>query len=66
MRKKEEINLCEITWFIDRQHPRYQANVLEVMGCLEQIAGFTFYHPVQGPETIAEAQVHHGSAKRSR
>ncbi len=66
MRKKEDSNVCEIVWFVDRQHPRYQANVLEVMGCLELIDGFTFLHPVQGPETIAEALVHHGSANRRK
>ena len=66
MRKKEEENFCELVWFIDRQHPRYQANVLEIVGCLEHIEGFTFYWPVQGPETIESATLHHGSAPKER
>lgn len=61
MRKKEVGNVCEITWFLDRQHSRLQANVMKLIEHLERIKGFTFYYPVQGPETISAATVHHGA-----
>jgi superfamily II DNA or RNA helicase len=64
MRKKEDNNFCEIVWFVDRQHPRYQANTLGVIGCLECIEGFTFYWPVAGPETIDKATIHQGRKDR--
>lgn len=61
MREKPE-NTCYITWFIDHQHPRYLRNVRTLMERLEKIEGFTFYHPVAGPETIGQALVHKGHA----
>ena len=64
MRKKlhGDENVCHITWFIDSQHPRYFKNVTDLMGRLEKIEGFTFYHPVAGPETIPQALVHQGTS----
>lgn len=59
MREKAE-NTCHITWFCDTQHPRYVRNFREVMSKLERIEGFTFYHPVAGPETIGQALIHKG------
>lgn len=63
MRKKlhGDENVCHITWFIDSQHARYFKNVADLMGRLEKIEGFTFYHPVAGPETIGQALVHQGT-----
>lgn len=60
MRKKEKDNACHLTWFVDRQHPRYLKNVADLMDKLSKIEGFTFYHPCIGPETIGQAQVHKG------
>ena len=64
MRKKlhGDENVCHITWFIDSQHPRYFKNVTDLMGRLEKIEGFTFYHPVAGPETIGQALIHKGTS----
>lgn len=62
MRKKRDTDLCHITWFVDRQHPKYLKNVSDLMGKLEEIEGFTFYHPVAGPETIPQALIHKGKA----
>jgi hypothetical protein len=47
---------------VDRQHPKYLKNVSDLMGKLEEIEGFTFYHPVAGPETIPQALIHKGKA----
>jgi len=60
MRQKATSNVCELTWFIDRQHPRYQANVVKLIEDLSTIEGFTFKHPVIGPDTIAQAKTYHG------
>jgi len=62
MRKKEGTgqNECHITWFIDRQHPIYFRNISTMMEKLGHIEGFTFYHPVAGPDTIGQALVHKG------
>lgn len=62
MRKKlnNDENVCHITWFIDNQHPQFFKNVTDLMGKLEHIEGFTFYHPVAGPDSIDQAYVHHG------
>lgn len=59
MRQKED-NVCYITWFIDRQHRSYLKNTAELMDRLDKIEGFTFYHPVTTPDTIATALVHKG------
>jgi superfamily II DNA or RNA helicase len=60
MRKKQVANECHITWFIDRQHPRYFKNVADMMEKLGHIEGFTFHHPVAGPDTINQALIHKG------
>ncbi len=65
MRKKDEGNTCEITWFVDSQHSRFLKNVREVIGGLSQIEGFTFHHPVSTPETIGQAQKHLGKSTSS-
>lgn len=59
MRKKEVDNTCEIVWFVDRQHPKLQANVAKLIEHLEQIKGFTFRYPVEGPETVENAHTYH-------
>jgi superfamily II DNA or RNA helicase len=71
MRRKQDDNVCHITWFIDRQHPRYRRNANGVIAELETMKGFTFYHPCAGPESIDQALVHAGgsqarSGRRSR
>lgn len=59
MRQKDE-NRCHLTWFVDRQNPRYLGNAAALMDKLARIEGFTFYHPVTTPDTIKQAEVHHG------
>lgn len=59
MRQKAD-NTCYLTWFVDNQHPKYLRNARDVMEKLEGIEGFTFYHPVAGPETIGQALIHKG------
>lgn len=54
-KKKEDDNRAEIVWFVDRQHPKLRRNAVSVFTQLEKIAGYTFYHPCSGPESIEHA-----------
>ena len=62
MRRKKDENVCHITWFLDRQHPRFRRNATEIIGSLEKLKGFTFYYPCAGPETIGQALIHRGGS----
>jgi len=57
MRKKldDGPNEAEIVWFVDRQHPNLRRNSIKIMERLEKIAGYNFYHPLGGPETLKHA-----------
>jgi superfamily II DNA or RNA helicase len=54
IRKKRhrEENSAKIVWFVDRQVPSYRRGSLELISQLEKIKGYSFTHPVQGPDTI--------------
>lgn len=55
IRKKEDDNRCEITFFMDRQHPTLRRNCIKLFQHLEMVRGYTFYHPLRGPDTISTA-----------
>lgn len=54
IRKKRhrEENAAKIVWFVDRQIPSYRRGSLDLLRSLESIRGYSFVHPVQGPETM--------------
>lgn len=58
VRRKEEGNKCEIVWFVDRQHPRYSKNAIQVMDKLQAIKGFVYYHPCSSPDVLHQALVY--------
>ncbi len=58
IRKKKGDNEAHIAWFMDNQHPSLYRGCKRVMFRLKDIRGYTFHHPVQGPETIHKAKVY--------
>lgn len=61
IRKKAE-NEAHLTWFIDRQHSKYERNATILFGKLQHLEGYRFYHPVTTPESISSATVYEGRA----
>lgn len=55
IRVKKGDNRCEITWFMDRQHPTFRRNGMKLFRYLETVRGFEFYYPLRGPDTISLA-----------
>lgn len=57
IRKKldDKPNEAHITVFIDRQHPTYRRGSIKVFQRLEEIRGYSYYHPVIGPSSISQA-----------
>jgi superfamily II DNA or RNA helicase len=47
-------NRAEITWFVDNQAPTYRRGCNSLFRLLENVKGFTFYHPCSTPESIQE------------
>ena len=58
VRRKDEDNKCEIVWFVDRQHPRYVKNAIQVMEKLQSIPGFVYYHPCSTPDALGQALIY--------
>lgn len=52
--KKTGDNRAHVVWFWDKQHPVLRRGCAAVFNQLEQVEGFQFYHPCQGPETVFE------------
>lgn len=48
-------NAAQIAMFVDRQHPDLRRNSIKLVAHLEKIRGYTFCHPVIGPETLDKA-----------
>lgn len=56
VRKKKVDNQTFITWLIDRQHPRFERNGIQLFKNLEKIRGYTFYYPLFAPDSIEKAE----------
>ena len=54
-KKLSEDNVAHVVMFIDRQHPTYRAASLKLLKRLEKIRGFSYYHPVQAPDTVSQS-----------
>jgi superfamily II DNA or RNA helicase len=54
-KKKDGENHAHVTMFIERQHPKLLKASLEMFDKLSKTKGFTFYHPLGGPDTIQQA-----------
>lgn len=52
IRKKQERNVAEITWFVDRQHPSLRRGCLKMLARLAQVEGYEFRHGVNTPADI--------------
>jgi superfamily II DNA or RNA helicase len=52
--KRTGDNRAEITWFVDNQAPTYRRGCNSLFRLLENVKGFTFYHPCSTPESIQE------------
>jgi superfamily II DNA or RNA helicase len=63
LRKKATTDRAHITWFVDRQHPVYRRNAFALFDSLEQIEGYSFYHPVTVPDSIDDSVKHEGFTK---
>jgi superfamily II DNA or RNA helicase len=50
--KMDGDNKAEIVWFVDNQYPAYRRGCNSLFRQLERVRGYTFYHPVIGPETV--------------
>ena len=50
--KKSGANEAHIASFIDRQHPKYRLSCANVYKNLQEIRGYTFYHPCTTPDSI--------------
>jgi hypothetical protein len=48
-------NYAEVTIFVERQHPKLAIKSVQMLDKLSKTRGFTFYHAVKGPDTIAGA-----------
>jgi superfamily II DNA or RNA helicase len=58
IRKKQGENEAHITWFFDNQHETLRRGSKRVLNRLFDIRGYTFVHPVLGPETVSRAKVY--------
>jgi superfamily II DNA or RNA helicase len=58
--KKTGDNRAEITWFVDNQSPMYRRGCNYLFRQLENVKGFTFYHPCSTPESISEKLSYEG------
>lgn len=58
IRKKQQDNESHIAWFMDNQHLSLYRGCVRVTNRLKDIRGYTFYHPVLGPETVHRAKVY--------
>jgi superfamily II DNA or RNA helicase len=58
IRKKEHDNEAHITFIFDNQHKTLRSGSKEVLFKLMDIRGYTFAHPVIGPETLKDAKVY--------
>ena len=61
IRKKVGRNEAHIATFVDRQHPKYRASCGKIFDRLQKIKGYNFYHPVQLPDTVANAKFYRSS-----
>lgn len=52
IRKKEQRNYAELTWFVDRQHPTLRRGCLGMLDRLGQVEGYEFYPGVNTPDQI--------------
>lgn len=48
-------NYACMTAFVERQHPKLVTKSIQMLDKLSKTRGFTFYHPVVGPDTIESA-----------
>lgn len=48
-------NRAHIVWFWDNQHPVLRRGCAKIFHRLENLEGFSFYHPCAGPETVFTA-----------
>lgn len=48
-------NYACMTAFVERQHPKLVTKSIQMLDKLSKTRGFTFYHPVIGPDTIESA-----------
>jgi len=58
IRKKKVNNEAEITWFFDNQHEILRRGCKRVFDKLFNIRGYTFVHPLLGPDSISQAKVY--------
>lgn len=55
-------NRAEIAWFVDNQAPTYRRGCSSLFRQLENVRGFTFYHPCTGPESVRDELSYEGKA----
>lgn len=58
IRKKKVSNEAQVTWFYDNQHESLRRGCKRVFNKLFDIRGYTFSHPLIGPDTIPQAKVY--------
>lgn len=52
IRKKQERNYAELTWFVDRQHKTLRRGSINMLERLNQVEGYQFYPGINTPEDI--------------
>lgn len=52
IRKKEDENVAEIAWFIDRQQKRFEKGCLGMFKRLQEVKGYLYYWPLEKPSDI--------------
>ena len=57
IRKKKDTDKAYITWFIERQHEGLRKKSLKVFSQLKRLRGYSFVHPVAGPDTLSDAKM---------
>jgi superfamily II DNA or RNA helicase len=60
--KQDEDNRAHITWFVDNQHPVYRRGCNSLFRKLENVRGYTFYHPCTTPDSISDDIAYDGKA----
>lgn len=66
IRKKKTDNEAHITWIFDNQHDVLRRGCKRVFDKLFNIRGYTFVHPLLGPDTISQAKVYENLSEAPR
>lgn len=56
-------NVAHLVWFVDRQHPSYEKNCLNLLEKLQSVKGYAYHWPLHHPADIEKSTVYDTSAE---